>query len=367
MNAVAQLAPEVGISRACVVMDVDRSGVYRQRAQSRALAVMDVEQSESCSGPLIEKSSRPRPPLALSELEQQRVLDTLNSERFADCSPAHTYATLLDEGTYIGSVRTMYRLLATCEPVRDRRNQLTHPAYAKPELLAVQPNEVWSWDITKLRGPWKWSYFHLYVILDIFSRYVVGWMIAPRESAELAEKLIAETAAKHDITPGHLTLHADRGTSMRSKLVAELLVDLDIAKTHSRPHVSDDNPYSEAQFKTLKYRPDFPDRFGSIEDARAHCQTFFTWYNTVHRHSGIGHMTPETVHYGRATQLTARRSLTLQAAFLDTPNRFKGVMPQPPEVPLAAWINPPIKKESAIKNKTDAYALNSINQVLQSH
>ena len=226
---------------------------------------------------------------------------------------------------------------------------------------------MWSWDITKLRGPGKWTCFHLYVILDIFSRYVVGWMIAHRETAELAEKLIADTVAKHDIAPGRLTLHADRGTSMRSKPVAALLVDLDVAKTHSRPHVSDDNPYSEAQFKTLKYRPDFPDRFGSIEDARAHCQAFFTWYNTAHRHSGIGFMTPQTVHYGRATELTRKRSITLDAAFLANPNRFKDVAPRPPAVPLAAWINPPKKKESDPAQHINAYSLNSRTQVSQIH
>jgi putative transposase len=356
MNAVAQLVPEVGIARACAVMGVNRSALYRQRTRSRAPVVIDMEQISSDLVP--PRRPRPGPPLALSEIERQCVLDTLNSERFADCSPAHTYATLLDEGIYLGSVRTMYRLLEKCDAVRERRNQLTHPTYTKPELLAVQPNEVWSWDITKLRGPQKWSHFHLYVILDIFSRYVVGWMIARGESAQLAKKLIAQTIAKHDIAPGQLTLHADRGTSMRSKLVAELLVDLDVIKTHSRPHVSDDNPFSEAQFKTLKYRPEFPDRFGSIADARAHCQAFFQWYNATHRHSSIGYMTPETVHYGRDTQLTARRSLTLQAAFLENPNRFKGVMPQPPQVPTAAWINPPIKKESTSENKTDAHTLN---------
>lgn len=271
MNGVRHLAADVGVVRACTVMHLDRSAVYRARAQARRLRV---------APPLA--SVRPRPPLAFSDAEQQRVLEALNSERFADCSPGHTYATLLDEGIYLGSVRTMYRLLAGCDAVRERRNQRTHPAYAKPQLLATQANEVWSWDITKLGGPQKWTCFHLYVILDIFSRYVVGWMIAHRESAELAKRLIADTVAKQHITPGRLTLHADRGTSMRSKPVAALLVDLEVAKTHSRPHVSDDNPYSEAQFKTLKYRPDFPDRFGCIEDARAHCQAFFTWYNTIH-------------------------------------------------------------------------------------
>jgi putative transposase len=336
MNGVTQLEPGIGLARACRVMNVDRSAVYRERGAARHLTALRRTPHARC-----------RPPLAFSDAERQRVLDTLNSERFADSSPRQTYATLLDEGVYLGSVRTMYRLLAGCDQVRERRNQRVHPVYARPELLAVQANEVWSWDITKLRGPGKWTCFHLYVILDIFSRYVVGWMIAPRETAELAETLIADTVAKQNIEPGRLTLHADRGTSMRSKPVAALLVDLEVAKTHSRPHVSDDNPYSEAQFKTLKYRPDFPDRFGSIEDARAHCHAFFTWYNTVHRHSGIGFMTPESVHCGHAPELTRKRSIVLEAAFLAHPKRFKHVAPIPPEVPLAAWINPPKKKESA--------------------
>jgi transposase InsO family protein len=279
--------------------------------------------------------------LSLSVAEQDRLLRVLNSERFADVAPATVYATLLDEGQYAGSIRTMYRLLAAQGQGGERRRQRIHPIYAKPELLAVRPNEVWSWDITKLKGPAKWTCFHLYVILDIYSRYVVGWMIAQRETAELAEQLIADTVAKQGIAPGTLTLHADRGTSMRSKPVAALLVDLDVRKTHSRPHVSDDNPYSEAQFKTLKYRPDFPDRFGSIEDARAYCQQFFAWYNDEHRHSGIGLMTPAAVHDGTAVALTAKRAVTLDAAFAANPIRFKGRVPQPPQLPTAAWINPP--------------------------
>jgi putative transposase len=225
-------------------------------------------------------------------------------------------------------------------------------------LLAIRPNEVWSWDISKLKGPVKWSHFHLYVILDIFSRYVVGWMIAYRETAELAEQLIAETIDKQNIVPGTLTLHADRGTSMRSKSVAQLLVDLDVTKTHGRPHVSDDNPYSEAHFKTLKYRPDFPARFGSIEDARAHCREFFQWYNTEHRHSGIALMPPDAVHYGRSAMLTEQRGVTLNAAFVAHPARFKGVAPRPPTVPLAAWINPP-KKENTAPTITPICSLNS--------
>ena len=257
------------------------------------------------------------------------------------------FATLLDEGRYHGSIRTMYRLLAAHDQTGERRRQRTHPLYAKPELLAIRPNEVWSWDITKLKGPAKWTCFHLYVILDIYSRYVVGWLLAHRESADLAEQLIADTLEKENIAPGTLTLHADRGTSMRSKPVAALLIDLDVAKTHSRPHVSDDNPYSEAQFKTLKYRPDFPDRFGSIEDARAHCRRFFHWYNHQHRHGGIGLMAPAAVHDGTAAALTAQRAITLDAAFAAHPMRFKGVAPKPPALPTAAWINPPKKEPTS--------------------
>jgi putative transposase len=284
--------------------------------------------------------------LALCDAEQEILLGVLDSERFADIAPATVFATLLDEGCYYGSTRTMYRLLAAAGQSGERRNQRIHPTYAKPELLAIRPREVWSWDITRLKGPAKWTCFHLYVILDIYSRYVVGWLIAHRESAELAEQLIADTVEKENIAPGTLTLHADRGTSMRSKPVAALLIDLEVAKTHSRPHVSDDNPYSEAQFKTLKYRPDFPDRFGSIEDARAHCQQFFRWYNHDHRHGGIGWMAPAAVHDGTAAALTAQRAVTLDAAFAAHPIRFKGRAPKPPVLPTAAWINPPINGSS---------------------
>jgi putative transposase len=331
MEAVTELAPRVGLHAACRAFTQNRAAVYRDRVRRRGMV--------SLRTPKV----RPRPPLAFSSAEQDLLLGLLDSERFADLAPAAIFATLLDEGCYHGSIRTMYRLLATQNQAGDRRNQRIHPAYAKPELLAIRPNEVWSWDITKLKGPAKWTCFHLYVILDIFSRYVVGWMVAHRECAELAEQLIADTVDKQQIAPGTLTLHADRGTSMRSKPVAALLIDLDVAKTHSRPHVSDDNPYSEAQFRTLKYRPDFPARFGSIEDARAHCQAFFTWYNTVHRHSGIGLMPPDIVHYGRNVDITAQRVVTLDAAFAAHPARFKGVAPRPPSVPTAVWINPPTK------------------------
>jgi len=333
MEAVDALAPEVGLARACAAMRLPRGSVYRADARRRHLRA-----------PAPAASPRPTPPLALDKAERGALLEALNSVRFANCAPATVYATLLDEGIYLGSVRTMYRLLADAGQSSERRAQRVHPAYAKPELLATDPNQVWSWDITKLKGPCKWTCFHLYVILDIFSRYVVGWMIAPQESAELAETLIADTVAKQAIAPGTLTLHADRGSSMRSKPVAALLVDLEVAKSHSRPYVSDDNPFSEAQFKTLKYRPEFPARFGCIEDARAHCQRFFAWYNNEHRHSGIGFMTPEAVHYGLAKAMLVQRAETLNAAFQANPIRFKGNAPQPPKLPVAAWINPP-KKE----------------------
>lgn len=333
MAAFAELRPQIGIAPACVALSINRAGIYRTR---------DRLARRHCA--MFPRPRRPRPPLALSEAERSVLLLVLNSERFADLAPAAVFAILLDEGRYHGSVRTMYRLLAAEGLSGERRKQRAHTAYAKPELLAVRPREVWSWDITKLKGPAKWTCFHLYVILDIFSRYIVGWMIAARESSELAEQFIADTVHKERIAPGTLTLHADRGTSMRSKPVAALLVDLDVIKTHSRPHVSDDNPYSEAQFKTLKYRPDFPTRFASIEHARAHCQVFFRWYNTVHRHSGIAMMTPYTVHHGHDRQLTEERGVTLMAAFAAHPERFKGLAPTPNQVPKSVWINPPIKE-----------------------
>jgi len=351
MNGVGELAPGVGIAPACCALGLARATFYRHHAPRR-------REARVCA---------PRPsPLALTSAEREQILELLHAERFCDASPRAVYARLLDEGRYLASLRTFYRVLARAGESRERRNQLTHPPYAKPELLATGPNQVWSWDITKLRGPAKWSYFYLYVILDIFSRYVVGWMIAYREAADLARQLIAESCEKQAISPGTLTLHADRGSSMRAKPVALLLADLGVAKTHSRPHVSDDNPFSEAQFKTLKYRPDFPERFGSIEDARAHAQCFFAWYNTEHRHSGIALLTPETVHYGRAPAIIDARAATLRAAFEANPLRFKGKLPRPPALPQAVWINPPTttqKESSSSLNST----LNSSTQVSQSH
>jgi putative transposase len=284
---------------------------------------------------------RPAPARALRTEERETVRAVLNSVRFQDCAPAAIQATLLDEGQYLCSTRTMYRVLEQDGATRERRDQLTHPEYQKPELLATAPNQLWSWDITKLRGPVKWTYFYLYVILDVFSRYVVGWMVAPRESAELARKLIEETSEKQVILPDQLTIHADRGSSMRSKPVAFLLADLSITKTHSRPYTSNDNPYSESQFRTMKYRPEFPDRFGCIQDSRAFCQPFFAWYNDDHRHSGIGMMTPAMVHYGQAPLIREKRQIILDAAYATHPDRFVRRPPTPLPLPKEVWINKP--------------------------
>ena len=282
-----------------------------------------------------------RSPLALSTAEREDVIEVLHSPEYVDVAPRTVYAMLLDAGTYMASASTFYRILRATSGTRPRRNELVHPAYARPELLALRPCEVWSWDITKLKGPIKSAHFHLYVILDIFSRYVVGWMIADCESDALAEALIGHTCDKEGIVPGQLTLHADRGAAMRSKLVADLLVDLEVVKSHSRPYTSDDNCFSEAAFKTLKYRPNFPERFDSLADARAFCQTFFAWYNYDHRHSGIGYMTPAAMHTGVAPIIYEQRDSVLQNAFEKYPNRFKNRQPRPPALPTEAGINMP--------------------------
>ena len=325
MVTIEQVATSIGTSPACQVLGVPRASLYRRR---RPVAVA---------------RSRPAPPRALDPVERQGVLDLLHT-RFIDQAPAQVHAALLDQGTYLCSPRTMYRILESAHEVKERRDQVRRPHYAAPELLATHANEVWSWDITKLLGPAKWTYFYLYVILDIFSRYVVGWMLAPRESAALAERLIAETCAKHDIQPGQLTIHADRGGPMRSKPVALLLADLGVTKTHSRPHVSNDNPFSEAQFRTLKYCPQFPERFGSIEDGRAFCQSFFRWYNHDHHHSGLGFLEPAVVHFGHAEAVRAHREAVLTAAYGAHPERFVNGPPRPADLPTAVWINPPVKK-----------------------
>jgi putative transposase len=328
MEAVEELAPTVGIESACDALGVARASFYRQRPMF----------GPTLPVPVI---VRPAPARALSAEERQAVRLVLNSERFQDCSPAAIQATLLDEGQYLCSTRTLYRVLEQDGATRERRDQLIHPAYQKPELLATAPNQLWSWDITKLRGPAKWSYFYLYVILDVFSRYVVGWMVAMRESAGLASKLIEETCEKQNIQPGQLGLHADRGSAMRSKPVAFLLADLSVTKTHSRPYTSNDNPYSESQFRTMKYRPDFPDRFGCIHDSRAFCQPFFAWYNDDHRHSGLAMMTPAMVHHGQAPLIREKRQTVLDAAYLAHPDRFVRRPPTPLHLPKEVWINKP--------------------------
>lgn len=292
------------------------------------------------AAPALARRARPTPKRALSSQERQRALELLHSPRFVDSSPAQIYATLLDEGHYLCSVRTFYRLLHSHQEVRERRNQLRHPSYQRPELLATAPNQVWSWDITKLRGPIKGSHYSLYVILDIYSRYVVGWLVAEGESKALAERLIRETLTKYSIAPGQLTLHADRGSCMTAQTVTQLLAELVVAKSHSRPHTSNDNPYSEAQFKTLKYCPQFPERFASIHEAKAFCRSFFGWYNSQHRHSGIALLTPADVHFGRAHQVLEQRAATLTAAYKAHPERFRRP-PAPQPLPDAVWINPP--------------------------
>jgi putative transposase len=330
MQAIETASGTMGTAAACEALGMPRASVYRRRQPARPSAL------------------RPAPPRALDPLERQAVLETLHSERFIDQAPAQVHATLLDEGTYVCSPRTMYRILDAAHEIKERRDQVRRPHYAAPELLATRPNEVWSWDITKLMGPAKWTYFYLYVILDIFSRYVVGWMLAPHESAALAERLIAETYAKHGIEPGQLTLHADRGASMRSKPVALLLADLGVTKTHSRPHVSNDNPFSEAQFKTLKYCPQFPERFGSIEDGRTFGQVFFPWYNHEHHHSALGFLTPAVVHFDQAARVRDHRQHVLAAAYVAHPERFVNGRPRPADLPQAVWINPPAKKTTAL-------------------
>ncbi len=274
----------------------------------------------------------------------------LISPRFVDRAPAEIVATLLDEGIHLCSERTMYRILALKRAVRERRNQRTHPPHPKPELVASAPNQTWSWDITRLLGPQSWTYFYLYVILDIFSRYVVGWLVADRESAATASHLIQESVLKHDIQPETLTLHADRGAPMTSRNIAQLIADLGITRSLCRPRVSDDNPFSEAQFKTLKYHPSFPGRFSSIDEATRFCRSFFHWYNTEHRHGGIAMLTPEAVHFGRADDILERREQTLRAAWKRHPERFVHGVPKPQPLPKRVWINPPPSADANTRN-----------------
>lgn len=322
----------VPVKTACTAVGMARSSYYHVPQPST---------------PALASRPRSRSARALSTDEQQQIRETLNSARFVDSAPRQVYATLLDEGEYLCSVSTMYRILRAHDAVRERRNQLRHPHYSKPQLLATAPNQLWSWDITKLRSPVKWTYFYLYVILDVFSRYVVGWMIAERESATLARQLVRASYTRQQVQETQLTLHADRGSPMIAKSMAQLLVGLGVAKTHGRPHTPNDNPFSEAHFKTLKYRPDFPGVFGSIQGARAWARPFFDWYNKVHRHSSLALLTPADVHYGRGTTILEQRHAVQMAAYQRHPERFVHGPPVQPTLPTAVWINPPAVEDDA--------------------
>jgi len=328
MRAIEAVTTPGETAALCQSVGVSRASLYRRRRPAPR------------ASPTPPRAPSPR---ALGATERQAVLDALHSERFVDQSPTEVHATLLEEQTYLCSPRTMYRVLAAADEVRERRAQARHPAYTTPELVATAPNQVWSWDITKLKGPIPYVYFSLYVILDLFSRYAVGWMVALHENAHLAARVIAQPCATQRIAPQQLTIHADRGAPMRSKRVALLFSDLGIDASHSRPRVSNDNPFSEAQFRTLKYRPAFPDRFGSLAHARAVCRDLFAWYNDAHHHSGLTYLTPAAVHYGRAATVLAGRHRTRLAAYAAHPERFVQGPPRPDTLPTAVWINrPPI-------------------------
>jgi len=326
MTAAEQASPVMGLVAACMALGVSRASLYRRRGRKEGA---------------IEPKPRPVPDRALSVEERERILELLHSERFVDKAPAEIHATLLDEGEHPCSIRTLYRILAANKEVRERRNQLRHPAYAEPRLQATGPNQVWSWDITKLASSKKWTQYQLYVVIDIYSRYVVAWRVERTESAALAKELMAEACKRQSVQPGQLTVHADRGPSMKSKTLAQLFADLGVTKTHSRPRVSNDNPYSESQFKTLKYRPDFPARFGSLEDARVHCRAFFGWYNNEHYHSGIKLLTPHQVHYDQAEEILEARHKVRLKAYNEHPERYVSGPPKRAALPASVWINEP--------------------------
>jgi putative transposase len=382
MDTVMQHTAIIGIAALCAALGIARATLYRRKRAVAKVAVSSTDQlgerspvavcgqgTEGATAPpadaLLEQSIdaarketalvvvatppttvKRSSPRALSDEERANVLAVLNEERFCNLAPSEIYATLLDEGTYHCSERTMYRILDENRQVRERRNQLRHPNYVKPELMACKPNQLWSWDISKLKTFVKSHYLHLYVILDVFSRYVVGWMVAERESGELAKALIDETCLRQRITPGELTFHADNGPAMVAQPVAFLLASLGISKSHSRPHVSDDNPFSEAHFKTLKYRPDFPERFASLDHARAFLRDFFAWYNTQHHHDALALLTPHDVHHGLVAERMAQRARVLDASYAAHPERFVRCAPTPAVLPEAVWINPP-KTQSA--------------------
>lgn len=376
MDTVIQYAPVVGLAPMCVALGIARATLYRHKRTATQQSISSMRDQgdrspvavcghgmEGATAPPTEPPSEPSldaarketalvvaaptatgkrsSPRALSQEERAQVLAVLNQERFCNLAPSEVYATLLDEGIYHCSERTMYRILDDNRQVRERRNQLRHPTYVKPELMAQKPNQLWSWDITKLKTFVKSQYLHLYVILDVFSRYVVGWMVADRESGELAKSLIDQTCTRQGITPGELTFHADNGAAMVAQPVAFLLASLGITKSHSRPHVSDDNPFSEAQFKTLKYRPDFPERFASLEHARAFLHDFFVWYNTQHHHEALALLTPHDVHLGLVAERLQHRARVLDAAYAAHPERFVNRPPAPAKPPETVWINPP--------------------------
>ena len=327
------LEPPVAKALVCRALGVSRATFYRRQRPGA------LETSRR-------RERRAPPPRALRPEERVRAVELLHSERFADRAPAQIVATLLDEGQYLCSVRTLYRILAARSELHERRRRLVHPPYQRPELVATAPNQVWSWDLTKLRGPAKWTYFYLYVLLDLFSRFVVGWLLARRESGALARRLLAESCERQGIRPGQLTIHADRGSAPASKTVAQLLADLGIERSHSRPHVSNDNPFSESQFATLKGHPAFPDRFASYPHALGVCRSLFPWYNTEHRHSGLAYLTPAMVHTGRAPLVLAQRTQVLDAAYAAHPERFVRRPPRPLALPAAVWINPPVRNEA---------------------
>ena len=343
---IEQAGEAQSVAGLCAALGMPRSSLYRHRKGEV---------------PAVSPQPRAAPPRSLSQTEKDQVRDLLNSPRFEDKAPREVYATLLDEGKYLCSWRTMYRVLAAHGEIRERRNQLRHPVYSKPELMATKANQVWSWDITKLRGPGKGIYYYLYVILDIYSRYVVGWMIAKRQTAVLAEQLIAETCTNQGIEPGQLTIHADNGSPMVANPIVILLADLGVTKSHSRPHTSDDNPYSEAQFKTLKYHPGYPKQFGCLSDARGWCRAFFDWYNNDHHHMGLGLLIPADVHHGRTAQVLARRQATLQKAYASHPERFVQGPPLPLKPPDAVWINPPKEGDQASSSCVESSASAELN------
>jgi len=347
MRLVDESAAVYGVVAACIALNVARATYYRRRRPQPA------------------PKPRPAPPRVLTADERAHVLDVLHAPEHVDLAPAEVYAKLLDGGEYLCSPRTMYRVLAAEGEMRERRDQLVHPEYTKPELLATAPNQVWSWDITKLLGPAKWTYFYLYVVLDIFSRYVVGWMIADRENAAHARRLLGETYVKHGVEPGRLTLHQDRGAPMRAKSFAQLLADLGVTKSHSRPHVSDDNPFSEAQFKTLKYRPDFPGRFATRDEATAYHRGFFAWYNHEHHHEALGLLTPADVHFGRAPAVLDARQRVLDAAYAAHPERFVRGAPIAGSPPHEVWINKPATPTPAPRDLADACATATSEEALQ--